>query len=81
MRKTKSVSIAIPVVPPVVPAITDPLWTKEDAAAYLKVNPKTIYQLTRKRSKHPLPYLPCGKYMRFRKSGIDAWLLSSREAA
>lgn len=78
---SKAVSVAIPVIPPAVPAITEPIWTKEDVAAYLKVDPKTVYQLILKRSPHPLPSLKCGKYLRFLKSQVDAWLLSSREAA
>lgn len=69
--------------PPAVPSvdvITEPLWTKEQAAAYLQVRPKTIYALTRKRNRHTLPYLLVGKFLRFRKSDIDRWLLEGRAA-
>ena len=67
---------------PPVPAVdvTEPLWTKEQAAAYLQVRPKTIYALTRKRNRHTLPYLSVGKFLRFRKSDIDRWLLEGRAA-
>ncbi len=58
---------------------SEPLWTREEAAAYLRIKPATIYQLTRKRSRIPLPYLPCGKFMRFRKTEIDRWLEQSRQ--
>ena len=67
-----------------IPAATvssEPLWTKDEAAAYLRIQPATIYQLTRRRSRHPLPYLPCGKFMRFRQSEIDRWLESGRKSA
>jgi excisionase family DNA binding protein len=57
----------------------EPLWTKEDAAKYLQVNPRTIYELTRKRSRHPIPHFSVGKYKRFRKADIDQWLMESRE--
>jgi excisionase family DNA binding protein len=58
--------------------INQPIWTKDDVAQYLKIKPKTVYQLMRRRSPRPLPYLKCGKYLRFLKSDIDAWLLASR---
>jgi excisionase family DNA binding protein len=51
---------------------------KTTVAQYLKLKPKTVYQLMRRRSPRPLPYLKCGKYLRFLKSDIDAWLLASR---
>jgi excisionase family DNA binding protein len=72
MRKSTA---AIPVA---VPVINEPIWTKEDAAAYLKVSPRCIYELMRRRSPRPLPSLRCGRYLRFLKSDIDAWLLASR---
>jgi excisionase family DNA binding protein len=60
---------------------SEPLWTRDEAANYLRIRPATIYQLTRRRSRHPLPYLPCGKFMRFRRSEIDKWLEDSRAGA
>lgn len=69
--KSSAVAIALPLSP-------EPFWTRE-AAAYLRVQPATIYQLTRRRRRFPLPYLPCGKFMRFRKSEIDRWLEQSRQ--
>jgi len=50
-----------------IPASTvssEPLRTKGEAAAYLRIKPETIYQLTRHRNRHPLPYLPCDHSMR-----------------
>lgn len=69
--KSSAVAIALPLSPEL-------LWTREEAAAYLRVQPATIYQLTRRRRRIPLPYLPCRKFMRFRKSEIDRWLEQSR---
>lgn len=57
----------------------EPLWTKEDAAKYLRVNPRTIYEFTRRRSRHPIPHFSVGRYKRFRKADIDQWLLEGRE--
>jgi excisionase family DNA binding protein len=84
MRKPKSVRTPSHTSAPISAAATvpsEPLWTKDDAAAYLRIKPETIYQLTRRRSRHPLPYLPCGKFMRFRRSEIDKWLEDSRAGA
>jgi excisionase family DNA binding protein len=74
VQKPKSPAVAV-----AVPLSAEPLWTREEAAAYLRVQPATIYQLTRRRRRIPLPYLPCGKFMRFRKSEIDRWLEQSRQ--
>jgi excisionase family DNA binding protein len=80
MSKLKNPSKVIPLPSSPSIVVAEPLWTKEEAAAYLKVEPTTIYQLTRKRSRHPLPCFVVGKYKRFRKSEIDRWLLEGRAA-
>jgi excisionase family DNA binding protein len=82
-RKSKSVSTPYHTSAPISACAisSEPLWTKNEAADYLRVKPSTIYQLTRKRCRLPLPYLPCGKYLRFRKSEIDRWLEECRSAA
>jgi hypothetical protein len=33
----------------------------------------TVYELTRKRSKHPLPLRRVGKYLRFSRTEIERW--------
>lgn len=73
---------AVPAVSiPIAPLSAEPLWTREEAANYLRIKPATIYQLTRRRSRHPLPYFSVGKYLRFRKSEIDRWLIEGQKVA
>ena len=61
------------------------ILTVEDLAAWLKVSPRAIYELSRSRSqargKHPLPAIRIHKKMlRFRRSDIEAWLQRCAEA-
>jgi excisionase family DNA binding protein len=58
----------------------EPLLTKEDVAERLKVNPSTIYELTRRRTQVGLPYYKVGKYIRFRWSEVEAWLNGCRRS-
>ncbi len=48
--------------------ITDPLWTVEDLAAYLKLQPETIRSMARRGE---LPALKIGKVWRFQKQAIS----------
>jgi excisionase family DNA binding protein len=77
MRRSK----AVPVVPAIPATETESLWTKEDAAAYLKVQPATIYQLTRPSQSSSPAIFARGKFMRFRRSETDKWLEDSRAGA
>ena len=52
-----------------------------ELAERLQLKPSTIYELTRRRKQHPLPYLKAGKFLRFRWSEIEQWLSESRRAA
>lgn len=55
------------------------IMTTEDLAAYLKVEPSTVYERLRfraTRDPHPMPAHKMGGYWRFLKHEIDAWLLS-----
>jgi len=52
----------------------EPILTKEDVAQRLRVEPRTVYELTRRRAKRPLPVLRVGKYLRFKWSLIEKWL-------
>jgi len=66
-----------PVVP-VQPAISrllsrQDVMTKEEVAAFLQVEPSTVYELTRKRSRHPLPFRRVGKYLRFSRTEVERW--------
>jgi len=49
----------------------DTIFTIDELAQYLKVDKNWIYQRTRF---HEIPYIKKGKYCRFKKSAIDAWL-------
>ena len=57
----------------------EPILTLEQVAERLQLKPSTIYELTRRRSRHPLPVLRAGKFLRFRWSEIERWLGESRE--
>jgi excisionase family DNA binding protein len=46
---------------------TDPLWTVEEVAGYLKLQPETIRGMARRGE---LPAIKIGKVWRFRKSAI-----------
>ena len=49
----------------------EPYLTSEDLAAYLRLNVKTVYRLTKAGK---IPAVRVGHRWRFRKSQIDAWL-------
>lgn len=48
----------------------EPLRTPEEAAAYLRVHPKTAIRMARKRV---IPAIRLGKHWRFRSSDLTAW--------
>lgn len=52
--------------------LSDPLWTVEDVAAYLKLQPETIRSMARRRE---LPGLKIGKVGRFQKVAILEMLI------
>ncbi len=54
------------------PGLTaDPLWTVDDVAAYLKLQPETIRSMARRGE---LPALKIGKVWRFQKHAIGEML-------
>jgi excisionase family DNA binding protein len=62
------------------------LLTPEECAALLRVKPRAIYEMCRRRtqvkSSHPLPHLKLhGKALRFRRSDLEAWLQSIATSA
>jgi len=71
-KNSKTESVATPRIP-------EPILTGKQVAELLQVRPSMIYELTRKRSRRPLPVLRVGKYLRFRWSEVEAWLDESRE--
>jgi len=62
--------------PSLQPAPTTPedILTGEDIALRLKLKSSTIYELTRRRNKRPLPAMRAGKVLRFYWSEAEKWL-------
>jgi excisionase family DNA binding protein len=56
--------------------ITEPLWTVEDVAQYLKLEPETVRAMARTGK---LPAIKIGKVWRFKKSALNKALYSSQE--
>jgi len=55
------------------------LLTLDEAAAFLSVSPRTVYELTsargRKRREHPLPVVRLNaKCLRFDREELEAWI-------
>lgn len=53
------------------PEVTEPLWTVEDVALYLRLNPETVRQMARSGR---IPCLKVGRAWRFRPSLVKSWL-------
>ncbi len=56
--------------------ITEPLWTVEDVAQYLKLEPETVRSMARTGK---LPAIKIGKVWRFKKSALNKALYSPQE--
>ena|ERR1022692_4577239 len=61
------------------PLESEQIWTVAEVAAYLKMSPRQVLELTRRRSQerceHPLPYFKIhSKCLRFRKGDVQRWL-------
>ena len=56
------------------PSTLEDILTGEDIALRLKLKSSTIYELTRRRNKRPLPAMRAGKVLRFYWSDMDKWL-------
>ena len=54
-------------------SVRQDVMTKEEVAQFLRVEPSTVYELTRKRSRHPLPFRRVGKYLRFSRTEVERW--------
>lgn len=66
------------------PFVTDTLseiLTPEELATLLRVTPSWVNEKTRRRAQNPLPTLRIGRYIRFRRSDVIAWLDGTREPA
>ena len=49
-----------------------PVFTVKECAAYLQVNPSTVYRLLKKGT---IPAFRIGSDWRFRKADLEAWLM------
>lgn len=56
--------------------LSSELMTVEELAAYTKLSPGTIYNRI---GKGTIPVVRLGRTVRFRRSEIDAWMVSHRE--
>jgi excisionase family DNA binding protein len=54
-------------------SFTDPLWTVEDVAAYLQLQPETIRSMARRGE---LPAIKIGKVWRFQKYALSEMLIN-----
>lgn len=52
--------------------------TVQDVAAYLNVDPKTVYRMVKRGD---LPGFKVGGSWRFQKEDLDAWIAKQKEAA
>jgi excisionase family DNA binding protein len=50
----------------------DPLLTADEVAAYMRVTRAWVYAETRRNA---LPHLRLGRYVRYRRSAIEAWMV------
>ncbi len=50
------------------------LLTVDEVASLLKVPPSWVYERCRSGATHPLPHFKLGKYLRFRKSSLLAYM-------
>jgi hypothetical protein len=76
---------AVPVVPAQTSALPvtnpEPILTPQDVADRLRFdNTRTVYELTRKRNKRPLPAHRAGKVLRFYWSEVERWLRNEEVA-
>ncbi len=50
------------------------VWVIDDVASYLQIPKSSIYKMTARRAKTPIPHSKVGGKLRFRKAEIDEWL-------
>jgi excisionase family DNA binding protein len=72
-KKKSSFSVVIP--------NPQSILTGEQVATQLQISPDTVYELTRRRCRNPLPFIKVGKYLRFRWSDVERWLDDGKVAA
>jgi predicted DNA-binding transcriptional regulator AlpA len=67
-------------------AHSEEVWTVAEVALYLKMSPRQVWELTRRRgqvrSDHPIPHIKIHrKALRFRKSDVQHWLAKLSQKA
>jgi excisionase family DNA binding protein len=50
------------------------ILTPEEVAAFLRVPKSWVYEKTRERQRNPLPVFKIGRYLRFDRAAVIAWL-------
>lgn len=60
---------------PLIGSKTSDTMSTDEAAAYLGVAPSTL-AIWRCTKRYPLPYIKVGRLVRYRKSDLDAFLIS-----
>ena len=53
---------------------TDALWSVSEVGAFLRIPASSIYKLTARKSRAPIPHILIGGRLRFRRSDIERWL-------
>ena len=56
------------------------ILTPEEVAAFLRVPKSWVYEKTRERQRNPLPVFKIGRYLRFDRAAVIAWLQSTQPA-
>ncbi|HET6505616.1 MAG TPA: helix-turn-helix domain-containing protein [Baekduia sp.] len=60
-------------------ALAEPLLTADDVAELLSIPRSSVYEYTRHQH-NPLPSIPVGRYRRFHRSALEAWLTACQSA-
>jgi excisionase family DNA binding protein len=63
------------------PAVGDELLTVHDAARFLNVSASWVYEHTRDDADDRLPFVKLGKYLRFDRSDLRAYVDAKRASA
>jgi hypothetical protein len=53
------------------------IWTLKEVSDWLKLRPEQTYELTRRRCRHPLPFVKAGKALRFVPRSVQEWLTAT----
>lgn len=55
-------------------AVTGQLLTPQEVAELLSVPVSWVYKRTERGASDPIPHLKLGKYLRFEREAVEAWL-------